>query len=141
MAADGNMTIDGAKHRSDSKIFRFKNYIVGLAGDDDHIQRMLEWLRKPREPFDRPPRSLIEVETLILYRTGRITWFGAKETEIHEDYFAIGSGDKYATAAMDTLEIMGLTLDPRTAVQVACRRDQGSGPPIHYLRWRHAKEG
>jgi ATP-dependent protease HslVU (ClpYQ) peptidase subunit len=134
MAADGNMTIDGVRQRSDSKIFRFRDFIVGAAGDDTDIVRFLDWLKR-RQPRERVPKT-IDVDAVLLYRDGRITWFGHRETEIGEDHYAVGTGEKFALAAMDTLFLMGLPVDPRIAVRAACLRDPGSAEPVQSLRWK-----
>jgi hypothetical protein len=133
MAADGNMAVDGRKHRSDAKLYRAREYIVGLAGTDTHIARFMLWL--PRREGAQPRGDYTAV---LLYRDGRITWFADPEMEIAEDHFAIGSGDSYAIAAMDTLDMLGLPVDPRIAVRAACLRDPGSAEPVHYLRWKPA---
>jgi len=135
MAADGNMTIDGRKTRSDPKIIRMRDCIVGLAGDESHIQPLFAWLQKRegKMPIHKDRTAV------LLYRTGRMTSIDmgcGKEVDIPEDHFAIGSGANFAVAAMDAMEMMGLPIDPRIAVNVACRRDPGSDEPIQVLRWK-----
>jgi ATP-dependent protease HslVU (ClpYQ) peptidase subunit len=135
MAADGNMTIDGRKTRSDPKIIRLRDCIVGIAGDESHIQPLFAWLHRREGNMPRHK----DRTAVLLYRDGRMTTIDAgcaKEVDIPEDHFAIGSGSNFAVAAMDAMEMMGLPVDPRIAVNVACRRDPGSDEPIQVLRWK-----
>lgn len=135
VAADGNMLIDARRHRSDAKIVRTRTLIVGCAGDDDAIRRFYAWL--PARS-GRVPRG--NYEAVLLARDGAITYYG-EGTEIHEDHFAIGTGASFAIASMDTLEMLGLPVDPRIAVRAACLRDPGSAEPVHYLRWKPRPTG
>lgn len=134
MAAESNELVGEPERRSRStpKLYRARDYIVGCCGDSDQIDRFEQWLK--RRDGKRPRGNY---EALLLYRDGRITHFygSARETEISEDYYAIGTGESFAVAALDALELMGLPLDPRIAVQVACRRDPGSAEPINAMRW------
>lgn len=134
MASDGNMTVDGRKHISDAKLFRTREYICGCAGNSDAIVRFREWL-KTRD--GKQPKGAYSA--LLLYRDGRIEWIEADDTlMIEEDYFATGTGASFAISSMDTLRFLGLVIDPRIAVQVACVRDTMSAEPVHYLRWKNA---
>ena len=132
MAADGNMTVDGRKHVSDAKLFRTKDYLCGIAGDSDGITRFKRWLKT----FDgNHPKGAYSA--LLLFRDGKIKWFEQDDCiEIEEDHFAVGTGATYAISTMDTLKYLGLIIDPRIAVRMACVRDPGSAEPVHYLRWK-----
>lgn len=137
MAAESNeVWFRGGKprmrSRSPSKLYRSRDYIVGMCGDSGLIARYMGHLRGRAA---KPPKG--EYEALFLYRDGRIVHVAGDGAArpIVEDYYAIGSGEEFAFAAMDALEIMGLPLDPRIAVRVACRRDPASAEPINSMRW------
>lgn len=137
MAADSNMSVAGRMHRSDPKMLRLRECIAGFAGEDGSIRRLAAWLsrRKGKMPGG-------EREALILYKGGRIAWIGTRETyefEVQDDHFAIGCGATHAIAAMDALDLMGLPVDPRIGVQVACRRDPETDEPVVSMRWRNLK--
>jgi ATP-dependent protease HslVU (ClpYQ) peptidase subunit len=137
MAADGNMTVDDRMHRSDPKIWRTREFIVGYAGTDDDIRRLAAWLKTRTGKMPKGDRT-----ALILYRDGLIGWIDSGENYeflVPEDHFAIGTGATHAIAAMDALEMMGLPVDPRLGVSVACRRDPNSGDPVQSMRWKPTK--
>jgi len=133
MASDTQLNSPDMSERGGSKLRRYKNFIAGFSGEVSDISRMAEWLRK-RDGRVR----LSDASALLLYRDGKITSINEDliEHEIHEDYYAIGSGRVAAIAAMDVMEMTGDVIDPRLAVRVAARRDPSTGEPIHFLRWR-----
>lgn len=132
IAADSAVTLGGTRVPTSPKIFRERQCLVGLAGNVSNFEPYLKWLRH-RE--GKPPSG---INALILYRDGRIGWLldSPSEQLIEDDYFAIGSGQPFALGALDTMQALGLPLDPRIAVRAACIRDTTSLEPVLSLRWK-----
>lgn len=133
VASDSAVTLGNTRVPSFPKLFREPTFIVGCAGDVGNFPAFVKWLRS-----DRKARVPNDINALLLYRDGRISWFMSGPTEhfVTDDYFAIGSGGSFALGALDALYDMGLMVDPRTAIAAACRRDTNSSLPVLSLRWK-----
>lgn len=118
------------------KLRRYREFVAGFAGTMPDITKGAEWLSK--RPQKRP--RLSDFSALLVFRDGRL--FEVHEDlvlhEIDADYAAIGAGRAPALSAMDTMEILGVPIDPRIAIQVAIRRNTSTGGQIHSLRWKRA---
>jgi hypothetical protein len=132
MVSDTSISQGSARLPDCPKMWRNKDCIVGIAGCVLSGEKFAEWMctkkgTRPKGAYD----------AIVLYRDGRISWFmeGHKEQFIKADYFAIGSGASYAKGALETMEAMGLVLDPRIAVRASCKHDIMSKEPIRTLRW------
>lgn len=132
IASDSAVTLGSTRVPTAPKLFRERKYLVGLAGNVSNFEPFVWWLR------NREARIPPGVSALLLYRDGRISWFmnGPGEQFIHDDYFAIGSGQEVALGSLETMAELGLPVDPRIAVRAACKRDTGSAEPVLSLRWK-----
>lgn len=102
------------------KLFKTKYSIVGTAGDSGEGLRFVEWFQEYEETNELPdrPDGLKEFECIVLNKEGIYVYDGSFIADkIYEPYFAIGSGQSFAIAAMD----YGDT--PVQAVQYAATRD------------------
>jgi len=132
MVSDSSATIGTSRAPDCPKMWRTKDCIVGISGDILAGENFVRWVSARKGP--RPKGGY---NALLLYRDGRISWFYShhKEQFIDRDYYAIGSGTDYAIGSLGALAEMGLAIDPRIAVRVACQHDVMSKEPLLTLRW------
>lgn len=123
MAADSKTDCDGTWFGT-TKLFRVRDEIVGVAGDNSAIVKFLTWYRNKRNKL--PAFADNESFTaLILSPRGLFHIDDSMGMDlIKDDYFAIGSGAVAALVAMDC------GLSPAEAVEAACKRDQNTGLPV-----------
>lgn len=133
MVSDTSVTAGAARLPTTPKMWRRKDCIVGIAGALLGGEHFAKWVDRRDGP--RPKGSY---DALLLYKDGRISWFheGHEEQFIDGyDFFAIGSGKEYAMGAMEAMNTMGLTIDPRIAVRASAKYDVWTVEPIRTLRW------
>ncbi len=129
MAADSQATRDSGLivSYSDRKVRRIGGDIVACQGAEDQIAVFEEWYEDGRDPKQAPAEDLQEnFAALVLTAGGRLfKWFRlCVPVEVHEPFIAIGAGDEIAMGAMAA----GAT--PERAVEIACRLNMYTGPPV-----------
>jgi len=133
MVSDSKLTITRSKGLDDqqakvSKICQVGQILVGAAGDVNHTEKIFRWLKtKRKKPVPFPDGAVVEGLLLI---DGQIVHMddAGEPLILDQDFFAIGSG---ANAALGALHA-GAT--PVEAVEIACRVDPNSEPPIQVLK-------
>lgn len=110
-----------------TKVYRVGDELVGMAGDTPSGLRLLEWMRNGGK--GRKPKLTKDTAAVRLNRDGIFTFDGRDPEwlQIDAKFFAIGSGARWATGAME----MGADL--RKAVEVAMKYDPATGGTITVL--------
>ena len=141
MYADSRCTDEGTAYRCD-KIFIVGDQIVGCSGMVSLINSYLARLRsvgdptkvtpadkRPRVDDDDPDFAGLVLSAKGLFSVGHD--FGCDA--VRQPYHAIGSGRKAVLAAVETMRTIGgiASIDPVKAVEIACRVDVYSAPPVH----------
>lgn len=122
-ASDGDRQWLGAR-----KVWRVRGALIGFAGEYEAIETFLDWWRAGQYA---PPPPFKKGHALVLTEGGLLLYAGsANPVTATGDRDAIGSGGK---AAMAAYEAMGWQ-NPRRAVQIACRHDAGSRPPVRLYK-------
>lgn len=108
------------------KLFRIGDSILGTTGDLYACLKFLKWFEEKGE---------VELsgdddwEVAELNAAGIWLWDkNAVPIPVLEDYYALGSGGKHAITGLDC----GKT--PEEAIELACRRDEGSALPVVSMR-------
>jgi hypothetical protein len=139
MAADSRMTVVNETFGTEfaapcTKLVRFRDWIVGGAGDNEDILKTFVWWGDRRK---RRPRVGKDFEFVALSRTRLLHIVGNSPPEaLRNGYYAVGTGAHFALASMTTQALLGLDPDPRLAVQVACQHDMYSTEPVDFLSWK-----
>lgn len=110
------------------KAIRIGNALYAGAGDDlDSFIKVVTWLRgespKPKLPGDET-FEMLEVNQDGIFLWSRLL----TRTQVHEKYYAIGTGAQYAIGAMDD------GAPPERALKRAAGRDADTRLPIAVLR-------
>lgn len=139
MAADSRVVIDETSYLS-PKLLLVQDAILGAAGDTEACHLFFDWWTK-RETDELVIPKGMDLEALVLtrkglYRYGKYT----KPDEIKDGIMAIGGGSAIAMASMDTMVRLGMTPDPRIAVEMACKRNPGSSLPVDFMTVDDIKE-
>jgi hypothetical protein len=133
MVADSRMTMEseagGARVFRCEKLYRKAGAIIGLAGDSGPGLVFLDWYGTGRAK----PTSLIDGDAdftaLVLTKKGLFEYDKwCRGEKVIGRFYAIGSGAKAALGALH----MGATA--RRAVEIACRVDPYSAPPLVSIR-------
>ena len=141
MYADSRCTDAGTAYRCD-KIFIVGDQIVGCSGVVSLINTYLARLRSVGDPTKVMPADKRaaaddgdpDFAGLVLSSKGLFSILGDFGCDaVRQPYHAIGSGRKAALAAVETMRLIGGTasIDPVRAIEVACRVDVYSAPPVH----------
>jgi hypothetical protein len=122
MAADSLANTDGRAFHT-RKLYRVRGALIGISGGLDHGMMFVRWYAAGADLADRPKG--LDASALALDRSGLYRY----ESEcypmpIEDGFAASGSGAYAALAAMH----MGAT--PKEAVEVACKVDVYTGPPV-----------
>lgn len=132
MAADSLAVTSGRKGRV-RKLYRIRGAILGVAGSAEHAVMFAHWYDSGADLSDRPKD--LDIGALVLDSNGIFRYEGnCYPYEILDEFAAVGSGADAAIAAM----YMGAT--PEEAVEVACKVDLHTGPPVVVERLAH-KQG
>lgn len=103
LAADKMLYFDSS-HAVCTKIFKLDGVLAGFAGSAATGNECMAWIRGGRVPEEFPKKQAeSNIGSLLVIETdGRIHQYynSPYPTLIEDDYFAIGSGDEYALAAM-----------------------------------------
>src|SRR5262249_35016547 len=110
------------------KVYRVHGVLVGMAGNLEEFGIFLAWCKTN---FKEKPPKIPNLTALVLSPSGLLSFSGSG-LPVREDsgIQAIGTGAMAAMAAYEALQFM----DPRKAVQIACRHDAGSRGPVRVYR-------
>ncbi len=147
IAADSRTTLEteggGARMFLCEKLFRktvtlkdgkTQEVIIATAGESTPGMVFLDWFWSGQEPPERLIDGEADFTCLVLQEDGLFEYDAwCRGIQILDEFYAIGSGAKAALAAM----YMGASA--AKAVEIACRIDFYSGPPITTMRLRNAK--
>lgn len=107
------------------KVFRIKGALVGTAGDTSELGQFIEWFKKGAKPGSAPKIENPSFDVLVLDKSGLRIYSGSFHADpVTDQHYAIGTGAYAALAAIHC----GKT--PEEAVEIACRIDVNSGPPV-----------
>lgn len=135
-AADSQVTVQtdegGSRKFRCEKLYRKEtkdgaHVIIATAGESSPSLIFVDWYGSGK----RPPKEIAGTDftCLVLRRDGLFEYDGyCRGDKVLEDFYAIGSGAKAALGAMH----MGATAEQ--AVEIACRIDPYSAPPIVTMR-------
>lgn len=131
LAADKRMGF-GVEFATVTKIVRIRGCLVGWAGGSALGRAMVEWFRNGCnvDSYPAAQRASDTVGVLLVVQHGGLVQHYATEPYpcvIENEYYAVGSGSQFASAAMH------LGLDARRAVEVACALDMNCGNGIDTL--------
>jgi hypothetical protein len=118
-ASDGDRSWGSVK-----KVWRVKQHLIGFAGHYGEFEPFIQWFKDGCDDKQRPKFS--NSSALILGPDGLRTCQASALLMQAGRHESIGTGAKAALAAYEAL---GFT-DPKRAVQIACRYDAGSRPPV-----------
>ncbi len=122
MAADGRTT--GMFIGTHEKIFEIGGSLFGIAGVTTKAMKVIDWLASGCPDNSKPDT---DEDFAILQLSDEGIWFwdaALRPIKFGTPYAAIGSGADYALGAM----LAGKS--PKQAVEIACRLDESSGPPV-----------
>jgi len=126
MAGDSKVTDSGLVYQTD-KIFLIDGYIVGVCGETDYTNRFLDWFTSGR-PEGAPSLGKKSFAALALSPEGLFLFSDCcRPDPLHNEYYAIGAG------AMAAMAAMALGHSPEIAVEIACKVNNDSGPPVKVL--------
>lgn len=132
LASDSRVTTkDFVESDTDTKIWRLRDgSLFGSSGDYMGglilFRSLVESLKAKK--FVLPERNLKGTKALFISKQGDQFYFEFHTWELRKDeYLAIGSGGKFALAAMDA------GADAKTAVRIGMKRDIYSGGKLRYL--------
>lgn len=127
MACDLQFTHpSGYKFKGSTKVHQVYNpsiypkpFYVGFSGAAQECQQVVNWLMHPE---DKPPK-VRGSEFVVLTADKKMFTFVQPTSwlEINQPYYAIGSGNHYATGAMAAGK------SPLEAVKIAAKHDPGTG--------------
>jgi ATP-dependent protease HslVU (ClpYQ) peptidase subunit len=127
MVSDTQVLSGDRKFTKQRKVFRVRNFLVGIAGDSRVYLRALDALKKG-EPLQQSMWGEdMDTSFLVLSPEGLFHFAGGPTPErVATGIEAIGSG---ASAAMAAYEAMSWQ-NPRRAVSLAVKYDTHSGAPV-----------
>lgn len=140
MVSDSQVTLEhkGINYPA-VKIVKRGGQLIGAAGHAGDCTRFIKWAaskftdKEPKWAEDEGAEDA--VTGIVLREDGIYIWSqGDPEPEkIEADFYAIGSGGKAARAVME------LGHGAEKAVEVACKVDPYSSPPLQVLKLKHEK--
>lgn len=131
LAADKQVSYGSARSMV-TKIYRVTDGLVGFAGNGAHAMELLAWFNAGRDPDKFPSprdRDAGWADILQVRRDGTLWFYRSSPypAQLHDRFFATGSGGDFATAAM----FLGRTA--QQAIEVASRFDVYTGMGIDTL--------
>jgi ATP-dependent protease HslVU (ClpYQ) peptidase subunit len=124
IVCDSQVTHGNTLYRAD-KVEVVRGALVGVAGGNEQTGQFLRWFKDGAKASKTPVITDPEFDVIVLDRSGlRIYTSSFEPDRITDPYYAIGTGSYAALAAM----LCGKT--PEEAVEIACRVDNNSGPPV-----------
>jgi hypothetical protein len=123
MVADSSISNDD-RVWSGKKVWRVRDALVGMAGQDNDRIAFLDWYRAGMNG----PVAIGEASALILTPRGLFFMDAnyAAPQRVEHGREAVGTGDK---AAMCAYEALGWQ-DPARAVRIVCKHDSASRSPV-----------
>jgi hypothetical protein len=108
------------------KVEEFRGSLLGVCGDTEQLGLFMRWYKGGRKPSKIPViNGEAEFTVLVLSKRGLQIYVNTFEPDQVTDlHYAIGTGAHAALAAM------ACGKSPEQAVEIACRIDTNSGPPI-----------
>jgi ATP-dependent protease HslVU (ClpYQ) peptidase subunit len=144
MVADSRVSECGVAYRT-RKLYSIGKMIVGCSGCSIYINEFVRQLREFDGDFSqlKAPKGIEaeddegdpEFAALVLDESGLYV-FGIDFVPDRVDglYHAIGSGRKAALGALEVMRRLPvISVNPITAVEVACEVDIFSGGPVHFM--------
>lgn len=139
MAADTRITHGDGRFKSTKKVQRVgSKFLVGVAGDYARCLNYLEVFRKKVRRSDGkglpklpPAEGEGDLELVVMSEHGIWCYFeDGVPMEVEEEYYATGSGGKFAIASLDTQKELGMpSFNLAAALAVACKHDENSSLP------------
>lgn len=127
MISDSSIS-DGDRVWIGRKVFRYRDSIIGFAGDVNQAEQFLAWWKAGMT--GKPPK-FDQSQALVMSPTGLFSFnISTVSEKVSRGIEAIGSGAK---AAMCAYEALAWT-DPVRAVRIVCRHDAGSRAPVRVYR-------
>lgn len=132
LAADSRVTVkDVIDSDNDKKIYRLRDgSVYGMSGDYVGGLKLLSHLKfAVKQKHLVLPTPQVKGVKAILISPEKVLWYfeqGLWE-KLKHPYYAVGSGGKFATAAMDA------GADAITAVKIGIKRDVYSGGRVRWL--------
>ena len=130
LAADRRVVSSAYKGGETTKIHTWEGGLCGISGDLDTGVTLLAWLLAGADAERYPQLQENDPSNLlVIYHDGRVAEFGRSPVPMfmEQRFHAIGSGSKYALAAMY------LGKSAKQAVEVACALDAYCGNGINTL--------
>lgn len=129
MVTDSSVS-DGDRVWSGKKVTRWKDELIGTAGEVDASALFLDWYKNGKT--GKPPK-MTACQVLVLSPTKLSVYSNSTTEEIMSGGIeAIGTGAK---AAMAAFEALGWT-DPQRAVAIVCNHDAHSRTPVRTYKVR-----
>lgn len=123
MVADCQLTDAGVSFIYQDKIRKVNGHLIGGAGDPDDIALFMSWFENPT---GKPPKLSNRFEAVVVNPAGNIYYYTRRlvPQQIHDKFYAIGSGFHLAIGAME------YGASPMDALKIACKRDIHTGVGI-----------
>jgi len=106
------------------KIFRFRDELVGTAGNVRSIEKFMRWYKGGRS-------KMLELEAddqfaiMVLNKRGIFVYIDCSmEDRVTRDFHSVGSGSREALAAMFA------GADPKRAIEIACKVNNWCDTPV-----------
>ena len=112
------------------KVFRIRNSLVGVCGDNAFTTKWLEWFRRDMPPVEELMEISEEKDFLAMELNAEGIWLYTNTCEgdlLHEKFYAIGSG---SMAAMGALHCGKTSTE---AIRIASLVDEHTGGKIREL--------
>lgn len=135
VVADSSIS-DGDRQWCGRKVFRIHGELVAFAGPADEGLLFVDWMR--RRMAGQKPKLSADFKGLVLSEHGLFEFNHdlLMPVRVESGREAIGSGGKAAICAHEALDWS----DPKRAVQIVCRHDAQSRPPVRvYHLKKHGK--
>jgi hypothetical protein len=126
MAGDGRMSTKTGDiiFEDDTKVFKAGDYLLGVAGDADACEFLIDSVKKGYAP------GKYKCTAMRVDRAGKIEVYeGSGWFPMFKGYGAIGAGDLPALVAMDA------GADAVTACKAAIKRNGRCGGKIRTVKW------
>lgn len=130
LAADSMVSLGSIKYTT-RKLVRLKDGgLLGAAGKTVEISRLVRYLNGENDTRPKIP----SVHAIHVHPDGRVFLYaqGIDDEPVLDRFVAVGSGGDIALGAMEAGKSAFL------AVEIACRRDSNSGPPVESISLRPA---
>jgi len=130
LAADSMCSLGSIRYTTRKLVRLTDGGLLGAAGKTNEITKLVKWLNGdlPTMPKISSLHAIhVTPESLVYLYAG-----GCDDMPVLDQYVAVGTGGDIALGAMESGKSAHL------AVEIACRRDSGSGPPVESITLRPA---